>query len=129
MSSAGIVFANSARTNILKFGKRVYQQSTSPTALTALGWTTIVSPALAAGTSSSTAIARCDGDGGNPTDDWMKKLQEMSDQVASQAGTQIQGAIDSGIPTQLSYGFVSGYASGYALKKAGRVAAVVFGKC
>jgi hypothetical protein len=41
--------------------------------------------------------------------------------------TQVQGAVDSGIPTQLSYGFISGYCSGIALKKIGRGAAVVFG--
>lgn len=41
---------------------------------------------------------------------------------------QAQGAIDSGVPTQVSYGFISGYCSGIALKKVGRAAAVVFGK-
>jgi uncharacterized membrane protein (Fun14 family) len=39
----------------------------------------------------------------------------------------VQGAVDSGVPTQLSYGFLSGYCSGIALKKIGRGAAVVFG--
>lgn len=53
--------------------------------------------------------------------------QSVMDSVATQLGDQIQGAVDSGIPTQLSYGFVSGYCSGLALKKAGRAAAVVFG--
>jgi uncharacterized membrane protein (Fun14 family) len=40
---------------------------------------------------------------------------------------QIQGAIDTGIPTTISYGFVSGFCSGYALKKVGKVVAVVLG--
>ena len=40
---------------------------------------------------------------------------------------QVQTAVDTGIPTQLSYGFICGYCSGLALKKAGRAAAVVFG--
>ena len=128
MSTSSVVVA-SAKTGLLlrSFGRRVYQQSTSPVSLTVLGWTTVVSPALAVAT-------RCDdgkgsgGGGGNNGEDWMSKLQSLSDSVASNAGTQLQTAIDSGIPTQVSYGFVSGYCSGYALKKAGRVAAVVFGK-
>jgi len=40
---------------------------------------------------------------------------------------QLQGAFDSGVPTQLSYGFVSGYCSGMALKKIGKIAAGMFG--
>ena len=121
MSSSSVVLA--AKIGLRSLGRRAYQQSTSPVSLTVLGWTTIVSPALAVAT-------RCDdGKGsGNGGEDWMSKLQSISDSVASNAGTQIQTAIDSGIPTQVSYGFVSGYCSGYALKKAGRVAAVVFGK-
>ena len=42
--------------------------------------------------------------------DWNASL----DTVAVEAGKSIQGAIDSGYPTQLSYGFVMGYCSGYA---------------
>ena len=42
---------------------------------------------------------------------------------------QLQGAIDSGIPTQLSYGFIMGYCSGMALKKVGKLAATVAGTC
>ena len=62
--------------------------------------------------------------GGNSTN-----LNASLDELASSLGTQLQGALDSGIPTQLSYGFVSGYCSGLALKKVGRAAAVVFGTC
>jgi hypothetical protein len=69
----------------------------------------------------------------NPLDfDWsnaLDKLQsnEFWDSVAVQAGGKMQSGFDSGIPTQLSYGFVSGYCSGMAFKKIGRVAAGVFG--
>jgi hypothetical protein len=56
--------------------------------------------------------------------DWNATL----DGIASEIGGKVQGAVDSGIPTQLSYGFVCGYCSGLALKKAGRIAAVVFGE-
>lgn len=55
-------------------------------------------------------------------------FSEMMDGAAQTVGDQIQGAVNTGIPTQLSYGFVSGYCSGLALKKAGRAAGVVFGK-
>ena len=40
---------------------------------------------------------------------------------------KIQIAVDSGVPTQLSYGFVCGFCSGFSLKKAGKVVAVVCG--
>lgn len=56
--------------------------------------------------------------------DWNASM----DHVAAEAGKSVQGAIDSGYPTQLSYGFVMGYCSGYALKKAGKVAAVILGE-
>jgi uncharacterized membrane protein (Fun14 family) len=52
---------------------------------------------------------------------------EIWHQVAQSLGETFQAGIDSGIPTQLSYGFISGYCSGYALKKVGKTAAVVFG--
>jgi uncharacterized membrane protein (Fun14 family) len=40
---------------------------------------------------------------------------------------KLQGALDSGVPTHLSYGFVSGFCSGYALKKVGRAVSIVLG--
>jgi uncharacterized membrane protein (Fun14 family) len=49
------------------------------------------------------------------------------DDYASAIGSQLSLALSSGIPANLSYGFVAGYASGYALKKIGRVAAIVLG--
>ena len=55
-------------------------------------------------------------------------INEMTiDDYASVIGTQLSLALSSGIPANLSYGFVAGYASGYALKKIGRVAAIVLG--
>jgi uncharacterized membrane protein (Fun14 family) len=71
--------------------------------------------------------------------DWSKALSQVKDRATSgqgddiwhalalSAGDTLQAGIDSGIPTQLSYGFISGYCSGYALKKVGKTAAVVFG--
>lgn len=49
------------------------------------------------------------------------------DTAATHLGSQMQGIIDSGMPGQISYGFVCGFCSGYALKKAGRTAAFLFG--
>ena len=40
---------------------------------------------------------------------------------------QVQGALDTGIPTHISYGFVSGFCSGMALKKVGKAVSVVLG--
>ena len=42
--------------------------------------------------------------------------------------SQVQSALDTGIPTHLSYGFVSGFCSGMALKKVGRAVSVVLGR-
>jgi len=64
--------------------------------------------------------------------DWIATVKRVPqpdfwDEVATVAGAQVQGAVDSGIPGSISYGFVSGFCAGYALKQAGRVAAVVLG--
>jgi len=40
---------------------------------------------------------------------------------------QIQGAHDSGVPSNTSYGFVAGYGAGLAMKKAGKGIAIVIG--
>ena len=58
-----------------------------------------------------------------------KSLNAALDGMASSMGNELQAALDSGVPTQLSYGFISGYCSGLAMKKVGRAAAVVFGTC
>lgn len=87
--------------------------------------------------SRATSILPRDNDGNI---DWNKALSQAKERITSgegeddiwhalavSAGDTLQAGIDSGIPTQLSYGFISGYCSGYALKKVGRTAAVVFG--
>lgn len=48
--------------------------------------------------------------------------------LATNLGNSIQKAVDTGIPTQISYGFVCGFTSGYALKKIGRIGAIIGGK-
>lgn len=40
---------------------------------------------------------------------------------------QFEEAVESGLPTQLTYGFAAGFCSGIALKKAGQVAATILG--
>ena len=96
--------------------------------------------------SSGTAIAFCDdgkgNGGGGGAEDIMKKLKSMipssdgeggfdvnsmMDKVATEVGSKVAEAVETGVPTQLSYGFMSGFCSGYALKKAGKVAAIVLG--
>jgi len=49
------------------------------------------------------------------------------DELLSTLGSQAQLALNSGIPTNLSYGFFAGYLSGFALKKIGRAASLTFG--
>ncbi len=49
------------------------------------------------------------------------------DSIGKLLGSKAQDVIDSGVPTQISYGFLCGYSSGYALKKVGKAASVVFG--
>jgi hypothetical protein len=83
-----------------------------------LGWMT-AAPSL--------ALTLCDGKDDDQIGDLYARLQKVSDQLASTTGGKLQEAVDSGVPTQVSYGFVCGYCSGYAAKKAGKVAAIVFG--
>jgi hypothetical protein len=108
-----------ART-LLGRSRQLLRQSASPLVASTLGWT-VASPVL---------FSLCDSGKKNPDGDkdWMANLQDFGNQIASVAGEKVQEAVDSGVPTQLSYGFVCGYCSGYALKKAGKVAAIVFGK-
>lgn len=85
-------------------------------------------------TTTSSSLVLCEGS--NMLDKILKKQRDGSldwnatmDGLAKQVGSQVQVGIDSGVPTQLSYGFISGYCSGLALKQAGRAAAVVLGTC
>ncbi|KAJ1453516.1 hypothetical protein M885DRAFT_443625, partial [Pelagophyceae sp. CCMP2097] len=43
------------------------------------------------------------------------------------AGDSISGLLATGVPSQLSWGFVSGYCAGFSAKKAGKVLAVGVG--
>lgn len=87
-------------------------------------------------------VIKCDdnnnseGDNDNTLNKIIKSIKDsvekgdygtILDTGATHLGTQVQVMIDSGIPSQLSYGFVCGFCSGYALKKIGRSGAVVFG--
>uniref|UniRef100_A0A7S4JYV9 EF-hand domain-containing protein n=1 Tax=Odontella aurita TaxID=265563 RepID=A0A7S4JYV9_9STRA len=86
--------------------------------------------------SSGVTIATCDG--GNEEDIFSRVRKMMGgeeavglngqiDALAKQVGSKVADAVETGVPTQLSYGFVCGYCSGYALKKVGKGAAVVLG--
>jgi len=59
--------------------------------------------------------------------DLSSSLPTTLDEALSTIGSQAQLALNSGIPTNLSYGFFAGYMSGFALKKIGRVASLTFG--
>ena len=87
-----------------------------------------VSACTALSLSPAAALTLCEGKGSDNDGDWFSKIQKLGDELASSAGGKLQTAFDSGVPTQVSYGFVCGYCSGYAAKKAGKLAAAVFGK-
>lgn len=58
----------------------------------------------------------------------ISSLDQVSvDALLSKLGSQAQLAINSGIPTNFSYGFFAGYVSGLALKKIGKAASITFG--
>lgn len=66
------------------------------------------------------------------TTNWSKASGQITDQMfwdqfGKAVGGKVQNVIDSGTPTQLSYGFISGYCSGFALKKVGKIVSVIFG--
>ena len=80
------------------------------------------------------AVVSCEQ--GDKDTSWQKALdkatqglagQNIMDTLGKTVGSQVQGVIDTGIPTQLSYGFVSGYCAGLAAKQVGKLAATVFG--
>ncbi|KAL7506277.1 hypothetical protein ACHAXN_003573 [Cyclotella atomus] len=85
-------------------------------------------------TVTTSTIALCDNDGSNNDDpDFISKIKsklestESMDAILSTLGSSAQYIFDSGIPTNLSYGFFAGYISGLALKKLGRIASVSLG--
>lgn len=86
------------------------------------------------------ATTLCDSGGNKGNDgnnnDWQGILDRATQTLAGRnvmdafgktVGSQVQGVIDTGIPSQLSYGFVSGYCAGLAAKQVGKLAATVFG--
>lgn len=86
--------------------------------------------ALLGVSSVGTSVTLCEGNDSsilkkdkNGNIEWDKTM----DSLAREAGNKVSLAIETGIPSQLSYGFVCGYCSGYALKKIGKVGAIVFG--
>jgi uncharacterized membrane protein (Fun14 family) len=119
---------------------RRYYSGASVTANTNAGWSSnatrqvALSLMLSAG-AVGTSTAACEGS----EDDIVTRIKKMAggeepfdinsltDQVARTTGSKIQAAVESGVPTQLSYGFIMGFSSGYALKKAGKIACGVMG--
>jgi uncharacterized membrane protein (Fun14 family) len=85
----------------------------------------------------SQGIALCQGTtAGGGKDDQEDILSKMKvaitknmdfDALGTNIGTKMNQAIATGIPTEISYGFVCGFSSGLALKKFGKVASIVFG--
>jgi uncharacterized membrane protein (Fun14 family) len=81
-------------------------------------------------------VTLCEGSAGGNGDDILSKIKDAVsnpsnlfdiDAIGKTLGSKVQDAIDSGVPTEISYGFLCGYSSGYALKKVGKMASVVFG--
>ena len=63
-------------------------------------------------------------------DDLTNNIQidnETLNSILTSLGTQISKSLSSGIPTDISYGFIAGYFSGLALKKIGKVASITLG--
>ena len=80
----------------------------------------------------TTTITLCE-DKNDDDDDILAKLKQVVnstfdvDSFGHTLGSNAQEVIDSGVPTQISYGFICGYSSGFALKKIGKVASVILG--
>uniref|UniRef100_A0A7S2U8Y8 EF-hand domain-containing protein n=1 Tax=Attheya septentrionalis TaxID=420275 RepID=A0A7S2U8Y8_9STRA len=128
------------RRNMPVMARRCYS-GVSAMANTNAGWSSnatrqvALSVMLASAGAVGTSTAACEGSedgvitrikkmaGGEEAFD----LNGLTDQIARTAGSKIQTAVESGVPTQLSYGFIMGYSSGYALKKAGKIACGVMG--
>lgn len=101
--------------------------------------------ASAARTNETPALCSSNNSNSNDDEDFISKVKakinsqsiaELSsslpanmnmDELLSTIGSQAQLALNSGIPTNLSYGFFAGYLSGFALKKIGRAASLTFG--
>eukprot|EP00518_Triparma_eleuthera_P012713 CAMPEP_0182486840 /NCGR_PEP_ID=MMETSP1319-20130603/47598_1 /TAXON_ID=172717 /ORGANISM="Bolidomonas pacifica, Strain RCC208" /LENGTH=174 /DNA_ID=CAMNT_0024688947 /DNA_START=176 /DNA_END=700 /DNA_ORIENTATION=+ len=80
-------------------------------------------------------VGECEGKKGDD-DDLQRQLSSLfstlltsADSHLSSLGSGLTTLSDTGVPSQLSFGFTSGFCSGYALKKAGRFAAAALGVC
>ena len=106
---------------------------------------------LAYTTATTTSIALCenkkdDNNSNNDDQDFISKIKsklesqsfddltnniqidnETLNSILTSLGTQISKSLSSGIPTDISYGFIAGYFSGLALKKIGKVASITLG--
>ncbi|CAB9520663.1 FUN14 domain-containing protein [Seminavis robusta] len=49
------------------------------------------------------------------------------DSMVSGMGEKFQETLETGVPTQITYGFIAGYCSGMAMKRVGQAAATVLG--
>lgn len=54
-------------------------------------------------------------------------LPPFLDEISKEIGDKVQEGINTGVPTQLSYGFICGYCSGFTVKRIGKVVGFVFG--
>eukprot|EP00587_Corethron_hystrix_P012231 CAMPEP_0113314466 /NCGR_PEP_ID=MMETSP0010_2-20120614/10514_1 /TAXON_ID=216773 ORGANISM="Corethron hystrix, Strain 308" /NCGR_SAMPLE_ID=MMETSP0010_2 /ASSEMBLY_ACC=CAM_ASM_000155 /LENGTH=182 /DNA_ID=CAMNT_0000170755 /DNA_START=266 /DNA_END=814 /DNA_ORIENTATION=- /assembly_acc=CAM_ASM_000155 len=73
------------------------------------------------------------GDGNeNPLEKLQKYITEnfpteSADELAKLAGSKITDIVSTGIPGEISYGFVTGFCAGFSLKKIGKMGALCFG--
>lgn len=79
--------------------------------------------------SATAPIALCEGKDGDIFDKIKSVATENIDfnKLGQDLGNKVNEAIATGIPTEISYGFVCGFSSGFALKKIGKAASIVFG--
>ena len=56
-----------------------------------------------------------------------KSLKASIDELAQRVGSGVASIATTGVPQNVSYGFIAGFCSGFAAKKAGRVLAVGVG--
>eukprot|EP00557_Chaetoceros_sp_GSL56_P006737 CAMPEP_0176491686 /NCGR_PEP_ID=MMETSP0200_2-20121128/8566_1 /TAXON_ID=947934 /ORGANISM="Chaetoceros sp., Strain GSL56" /LENGTH=171 /DNA_ID=CAMNT_0017889135 /DNA_START=104 /DNA_END=619 /DNA_ORIENTATION=+ len=80
------------------------------------------------------AVGSGGGSGGdNENQDILSKIKIAMtknidfDTLGTNIGNKLNQVIATGVPTEISYGFVCGFSSGLALKKFGKVASIVLG--
>ncbi len=90
----------------------------------------VLSTAITTVTTTS-SIALCEQN--DDKNDIINKIKTIAtsafdiDKLGQELGNKVNDAIATGVPTEISYGFVCGFSSGFALKKIGKVASIVFG--